>query len=75
MELELVDNDKIGIDDKDATKTPKSKYEGPERRVMHRRCGHDRRAMIRFELDKSDRRQLEDRRSTSNVWDKGHTLF
>lgn len=75
MELELVDNDKIGVDDKEIKHSSKPKYEGPDRRTSARRRGHDRRAMVRFELDKTDRRQLEDRRSTSNVWDKGHTLF
>jgi hypothetical protein len=75
MELELVDNSTLETDkDKDAIHD-NSPYNGPERRVAHRRCGHDRRAMVRFELDKPDRRQKEDRRTTTNVWDKGHTLF
>ncbi len=74
MELELVDNASLETD-KDQKITEKPPYNGPERRVAQRRGGHDRRALIRFELDKADRRQKEDRRSTTNVWDKGHTLF
>ena len=75
MELELVDNSTLETDkDKDATQG-NSPYNGPERRIAHRRCGHDRRTMVRFELDKPDRRQKEDRRTTTNVWDKGHTMF
>jgi len=75
MELELVDNNTLN-DNKDTIDTEhKPPYDGPERRMCQRRCGHDRRDMVRFELDKADRRQLEDRRSTTNIWDKGHTLF
>ncbi len=74
MEFELVDNAALEkeLDEKISEKPP---YDGPERRVGQRRCGHDRRSLVRFELDKSDRRQTEDRRNTTNVWDKGHTLF
>lgn len=43
-------------------------YKGTERRRYHRRTGHDRRAMIRFELDKEERRTQKDRR-TGNIWD------
>jgi hypothetical protein len=75
VELELVDNDKVGVEDKEAHTKSESQYDGPDRRKIHRRHGHDRRAMVRFELDKTDRRQKEDRRNTANVWDKGHTLF
>ena len=36
------------------------RYMGPERRRnVERRQGHDRREMIRFELDKEDRRRQE----------------
>ncbi len=75
MELELLDNSALDADtDKTAT-ADKQTYDGPERRAVHRRHGHDRRSMVRFELDKADRRQQQERRSISNVWDKGHTLF
>ena len=75
MELELVDKEAYD-EKKDAfSSKDKPKYDGPDRRVAQRRCGHDRRSMVRFELGKEDRRQLEDRRSTTNVWDKGHTMF
>ena len=74
MDLELLDNDAIDIDKGEEIKK-EPPYSGPERRRVQRRSGHDRRAMVRFELDKSDRRRLEDRRKTTNVWDRGHTLF
>ena len=73
MDLELLDNSALDIEAEEIKKRPP--YNGPERRVAQRRCGHDRRAMVRFELDKADRRQLEDRRKSTNAWDKGHTLF
>jgi hypothetical protein len=45
-------------------------YRGPERRKSgERRQGHDRREMIRFELDKEDRRSGKDRRK-QNGWDR-----
>jgi len=75
MELELVDNSTVGADKDNAATAEKPTYDGPERRRAIRRCGHDRRNMVRFELDKADRRTIEDRRSVTNVWDKGHTLF
>jgi len=43
-------------------------YRGDERRRYHRRIGHDRRAMIRFEPDKEERRARKDRR-TGSIWD------
>jgi len=42
-------------------------YKGPERRNYNRRVGHDRRAMIRFEPDKDDRRSHKDRR-LGEIW-------
>lgn len=44
-------------------------YRGPERRVLQRRSGHDRRDMIRFEPGKEDRRSGKDRRRPKSVWD------
>lgn len=44
-------------------------YPGPEHRVVQRRSGHDRREMVRFELDKEDRRSGKDRRKPKSVWD------
>ncbi len=45
---------------------------GKERRKQQRRSGEDRRDMIRFEPDKDDRRQIEDRRKDHHsVWDAG----
>jgi len=46
------------------------RYMGPERRRnVERRQGHDRREMIRFELDKEDRRSGKDRRRQEG-WQK-----
>lgn len=75
MELELVDNATLENGKEKAASEEKTSYEGPERRSCQRRCGHDRRNLIRFELDKEDRRRMEDRRTTTNVWDNKHTLF
>ena len=48
-------------------------YVGPERRKnVERRQGHDRREMIRFELDKEDRRSGKDRRKQEG-WGKNLT--
>ncbi len=53
----------------DFRKPPEQPYKGPERRKGgDRRQGHDRREMIRFELDKDDRRSGKDRRKRSG-WD------
>ena len=74
MELELVD--KSDYEKTGNEKTGKKEYfNGPDLRVAQRRCGHDRRAMVRFELNKSDRRSGKDRREQHEAWDKGHTLF
>jgi len=39
-----------------------------ERRGRERRVGHDRREMIRFDLEQGDRRGFQDRRSSANSW-------
>ena len=45
-------------------------YNGPERRREQRRKLPDRRAMIRFEPDKTPRRSGKDRRTANkSVWD------
>lgn len=41
---------------------------GDDRREKERREGHDRREMIRFELDKEDRRDGKDRRGHATSW-------
>ena len=46
-------------------------YSGPERRFLQRRKEGDRRAMIRFELDKLPRRSGQDRRKgtvNEDIW-------
>ena len=46
-------------------------YKGPDRRRMERRSGKDRRELIRFELDKEDRRSHRDRRqSNRDIWER-----
>jgi len=39
-----------------------------ERRKSQRRSGHDQRDMIRFELEKIDRRSGKDRRVSNALW-------
>lgn len=39
-----------------------------DRRLEQRRGGHDRREMIRFELDKEDRRSGDDSRGSATSW-------
>jgi hypothetical protein len=58
----------------DTTTRPEAvPYLGPERRHnVERRQGHDRREMIRFELDKDDRRSGKDRRKQDG-WGKNLT--
>lgn len=43
-------------------------FKGAERRRYYRRTAHDRRAMVRFEPAKDERRARSDRR-TGGVWD------
>jgi len=50
-------------------------YEGANRRVVQRRCGHDRRNAVRYEPGSADRRASMDRRSPDTPWDKAHTAF
>jgi hypothetical protein len=45
----------------------KKKYEGVERRKFNRRSGKDRRGDVRFDLDKSDRRESEGRREEDHT--------
>ncbi|HEC28613.1 MAG TPA: hypothetical protein ENI65_03380 [Gammaproteobacteria bacterium] len=75
MELELLDKSAYDDEEGRATLNVMKPYSGPDRRVENRRSAHDRRSMVRFELGKEDRRSLDDRRTTTNIWDKGHTLF
>ena len=51
-----------------------SQYDGPERRVAHRRAGHDRRESVRFEGGKDDRRSGKDRRKDNVSWDDFHSI-
>ncbi len=48
----------------DPLKTGKKKYMGEERRRGNRRKGQSRRADVRFDLTKTDRRQSDGRRET-----------
>ncbi len=46
-------------------------YTGPERRRGERRVNGDRREMIRFDLDRGERRSGKDRRCQN--WDAAHS--
>lgn len=71
MKLELLDKEQYpGKQDTSVHVDTKEPYDGPERRVAQRRCGHDRRAEVRFETGKSDRRMCKDRRAPKTAWDK-----
>jgi len=74
MELEL---EPINKSNKESGNQPlnKPRYEGDERRVAQRRCGHDRRNAVRYEPGSADRRAGSDRRAPETPWDKGHTQF
>jgi len=49
------------------------KYRGPEHRLAPRRLKSDRRIMLRFELDKNDRRSDMDRRDGGR-WNNLYSL-
>jgi hypothetical protein len=51
----------------DQSKPQKKKYMGVERRKANRRSGKDRRDDVRFDLDKSDRRQNQGRREEDHT--------
>ena len=48
--------------------TKHNQYTGIERRKGERRTGKDQREMIRFELDKEDRRSGDERRKSATSW-------
>lgn len=53
----------------------RANWNGEERRRDIRRIGEDRREMIRFELDKDDRRSGEERRKDiKSAWDTGTNI-
>ncbi|MFW5450484.1 MAG: hypothetical protein ACKE9I_02695 [Methylophagaceae bacterium] len=52
----------------DAENSEEEKYMGVENRQGERRSGHDQRDMIRFEIDKEDRRSGKDRRKSATSW-------
>ena len=70
MDFDLVDKSEYDKKPDTAHAGESTPYDGPERRVAHRRRGHDRRAMVRFELDKTDRRQGKNRRAPKSAWDR-----
>lgn len=75
MELELVDKSAYDDEKDRVSSSIIEPYNSPDRRIENRRSKHDRRSMVRFELGKEDRRSMDDRRTTTDIWDKGHTLF
>ena len=71
MKLEVVD-DTVKKDDKPVWEQTQEKdpgYTGADRRAAQRRIHSDRREMLRFDPDKEDRRQTNDRRAPKSVWD------
>jgi hypothetical protein len=52
----------------DSKQMQHDQYSGPERRKSQRRSGKDQRDMIRFELDKDDRRSGNERRKSATSW-------
>lgn len=52
----------------DSKQMKSGKYTGTERRKTERRSGKDQRDMIRFELDKDDRRSGNERRKAATSW-------
>ncbi|HED17182.1 MAG TPA: hypothetical protein ENI64_10280 [Gammaproteobacteria bacterium] len=71
LELEPIDDNRENPGEQPLGK---QRYEGAERRVAQRRCGHDRRDAVRYEQGSDDRRGGTDRRAPDMPWDKGHTL-
>lgn len=69
MKLELVDYSDTKENKPTLTQAPMPAYIGLERRAAPRRTHADRRVMVRFELDRQDRRQTKDRRAAKSVWD------
>jgi len=69
MGLELVSEDEPGRSATDLQDEADSamQYQGPERRLAHRRVIVDRRSMIRFEMTR-DRRAGIDRRTDLQRW-------
>jgi hypothetical protein len=52
----------------DSKQMQHGQYTGTERRKSQRRTGNDQRDMIRFELDKDDRRSGNERRESATSW-------
>jgi hypothetical protein len=52
----------------DSKQMQQGQYTGIERRKSQRRTGKDQRDMIRFELDKEDRRSGNERRKSATSW-------
>lgn len=74
LELEPLDDEARNRQPADFEPKPsKTKYSGPEHRCGPRRLKVDRREMLRFELDKIDRRSDVDRRSGSK-WNNMYSL-
>jgi len=69
LELETLDSEIYSSRDDDLkTAGPREEYTGPERRETHRRTCVDRRELVRFEIDKQDRRADFDRRAEGCRW-------
>jgi len=77
MALELTPLESEDSANKPADFKPKAqqtKYVGAEHRLGPRRLKADRRALLRFEPDKQDRRSGNDRRAGGNNWNNLYNL-
>lgn len=69
LELEPLDSELYSSMDADVeTAESREEYIGPERRQAHRRVCIDRRNLVRFEIDKLERRADFDRRAEGCRW-------
>jgi len=69
LELEPLDTDRYSSREADVTTAEsREEYKGIERRHAPRRICVDRRGLVRFEIDKQDRRSDHDRRANGIIW-------
>jgi len=74
FELEPLESETANNQPADFNPKPReTKYLGPERRCGPRRLNTDRRAMLRFEPKKEDRRSDTDRRS-GGKWNNAYSI-
>lgn len=75
LELEPLDSERYSSMEADYyPREPKDEYKGPERRHTPRRICIDRRSLVRFEIDKQDRRSDHDRREDGIKWGNFYSI-